>query len=153
MKTLAIYIMVFLFGAIGIAQKVSDKEYVDQGLTELGLSDVYVKIVPMRGSLAKMASSNRELRGHISGKDGQYIMQISPNLTIWQRRYVIAHELIHLKQYENDSLIILTTNNVTYKDTTYNLFKSQYNWRPWETDAKAQGNLLYKTLNRHFRNQ
>lgn len=59
---------------------------------------------------------------------------------------IIAHELIHLKQYDERSLVILTGPIVAFRGIPYSIATLPYNERPWEIEAFNEGWILEKTL-------
>lgn len=59
---------------------------------------------------------------------------------------LMAHELIHLKQYYKNELIFDNNNIVYYKNIQYSLSKINYFEYPWEMDAFNEQADLYKKI-------
>lgn len=151
MKAIATYIIIFLLSAMSFAQKVDNQEYMRQGLSQLGLDSVSVHVIPLKYSLSKKVPLGYELKAHLSGANGQYILQLSRGLTRWEEKRIISHELIHVQQYESKSFRVLDAQYVIYNSVKYKLYNGRYNNRPWERDANVEGSRLYRKIKQYFK--
>ena len=71
---------------------------------------------------------------------------INARLSASKQRLVLAHEMIHVKQYAKQELIILN-DNVIWKGQNY-LYAYEYNQRmPWEREAYRGDRTLAKLVN------
>ena len=122
-------------------------EYLDEivraGLQELDIDKVRIRIVPMDNVTRYKVESrtNQKLDAFITGRGHRYTIYIG---SFSRNKYieVLAHELIHLKQYYSKELQIIE-NKVIYKDKLYyNANHINYDYRPWENDAYADGKKL-----------
>ena len=69
-----------------------------------------------------------------------------PGLSASKQRLVLAHEMIHVKQYAKQELIILN-DNVIWKGQNYP-YAYEYNQRmPWEREAYRGDRTLAKLVN------
>ena len=48
---------------------------------------------------------------------------------------VMSHELIHIQQYDTNTLIPIDSVTIRYKGNYYDITKVPYKDREWETDA------------------
>lgn len=132
---------------------ITNKQYLNQGLKSLQIKNVYVHIIPLKKKLKDQVRFGIDLKGHLSGTNGQYILQLDTSLPEWERRNVIAHELIHLQQLESKELLV-RGKQVIYKRLYYrNITVIPYSRRPWEVDADKEGKILARKLNIHFKSK
>lgn len=123
-----------------------DKSYLDTivhiGLRELGIENVSVAIRPM---LKEIEQGDIEIKAYIIGGEGQYLITVS-DMQRMEAIQVMAHELIHLQQYEMDRLIRVpgatVFDNIPYYDRDLVLYFD----RPWEKEAFVEGVVLEKKL-------
>jgi hypothetical protein len=61
---------------------------------------------------------------------------------------IIAHEVVHLKQYYENRLILdsFSKNYISFNGVVYDLDKIDYFDRPWEKEAFSQQKVLFDTL-------
>lgn len=102
------------------------------GLKELNIEGISVLVRPIPEKLLKSYQDlGMELKGAVVGSGNQYVLSIdklSRKMTI----LVIAHELLHIKQYHTGDLVV--QEGVFYKGINYS-FELEYHKRPWELDA------------------
>jgi hypothetical protein len=108
------------------------------GLHELGIKniEITVDVVPETSQKKFEQQGGEKLVAHLREYLGNYFLFIIPNDRNTQIN-VIAHELIHLKQYEEKDLIY-ENNVLTWKGVQYDLYQNLYNDRPWEDDAYSK---------------
>lgn len=136
MKSIITYILLFIT-AISMAQ--TNREYLEQGLIELGLDSVQVMIRPLNNDL---------LEGRILGHNGQYVLQLNKSLYRGAQRRVIAHELIHIWQYETKKLNTIDPKRIIYDGKEYKYSGAYYRHSRWEREAYSQGYVLSKKIRR-----
>lgn len=127
---------------------------VSEGVVELGLDTVYITLYPLNEDIKDQASiEGRDLFAHINaGTPGskQYAIFIAEEgLTVNKYIEVVAHELIHLQQYESGKLrvIDLETGTVVYNGWPYqNISLIPYDNRPWEQDAFKESPTLERKI-------
>ena len=74
----------------------------------------------------------------------QYVINITNRVTRYNVAEIVAHEMIHIKQYEEGTLKMSPDNpNVAcFKGKSYNVLFVPYRFRPWEIEAFAISHLL-----------
>jgi hypothetical protein len=82
-----------------------------------------------------------------------FIISIDPNLSKRMTLMVIAHEIVHVKQYARGELKdLMRLNKVKYLGKLYDEGKINYWVQPWEIEARDYEKLLHrefcKTLKR-----
>jgi predicted metallopeptidase len=125
------------------------------GLQELELDTVYVTLWPLSEKEKQTALPGRELLAHIlSGGNNQYIIFISED-NLYDRDYVkvLAHELIHLQQYQDGRITLDTrTGAVIYNGWPYDINSVEYDKRPWEIEAfEKSPQLQLKMIKRLYK--
>lgn len=76
-------------------------------------------------------------------------IRIRKNITSAKRRHVIAHEMIHAKQYVTQELQIVGTFHVLWKEQSIPDFRQiKYHHRAWEREAFSQTAHLVKLFNK-----
>ena len=131
---------------------------ISAGITELGMDTVYITLYPLDEATKEKASiEGRDLFAHIvAGNVGtkQYAIFIAEDgLGIDDYITVIAHELIHLQQYESGKLrvIDLETGTVVYNGWPYqNISLIPYDNRPWEQEAFKESTALAKKITKRL---
>lgn len=127
----------------------SELAYVDSivkvGLDSLEIEGVAIIVRPMSKELLDSFKDKEELdlSASIRGKDGQYILYVKKT----NRREAIelvAHELIHLQQYQSKDLVLYKDYVIYKKDT----FKGNviYQARLWEIEAFEKGPKLARKI-------
>jgi hypothetical protein len=125
------------------------KPYMDTivhvGLNSLNIKDVTLVINNLDNELKRIISKDLIIRGFIIKQPKKYIIWIDDfgkNETIT----VLSHELIHLKQYHTNKIIIIKK-DVLWDGKLYeNVNDSDYNLRPWEIEAFSDQNDLSKKI-------
>jgi len=118
----------------------TDLAYIDSivylGLNYLQIDSVYISVRPITNEVKVNFDPYMTLKAHIIGNKSQYMLWID-NMSRSESITVISHELIHLKQYNENRLFIANNyimwdNNIyTYDEVnTIDYFK-----REWELEA------------------
>lgn len=153
MKTIT-KILIFLSIAISFGQDTQKaRDYVKAGLIEMGMENVEVKIMPIPSYLKGLIKGHGdELEGFIRGGGDQYILYIK-DLKNGSLLRVIAHELIHLKQMREQRLTTTSDNIVFFNGEKYNGKNMSYDLKPWETEARNDGDKLRFKIKSIIKNQ
>lgn len=121
----------------------TDKTYIDTiikvGLDELKLKNVFILVSTQTEEQRNSFSKDLELKAHITEINGFYFLylgDISRNEAI----RVVAHELIHLKQYKIGKLKV-EGKSVFWLGKLFDM-SVEYSQRPWEIEAYEQENEL-----------
>lgn len=78
-----------------------------------------------------------------------YTINIGRNANAGLIRKVLAHEMVHIKQYEKGDLIEVEKGKILeYKGKTIDLLNSDYKRRPYEIDAFREQMHVLSMLNR-----
>lgn len=101
------------------------------GLKELGLKGVSVTVERLSDQAKQ--TFDGELNAHIRYIDGGFYLFIDP-LNKKRAITIISHELIHVKQYL-DETFKYDDGKITWNGQTYLLDDINYDDRPWETEA------------------
>ena len=73
-----------------------------------------------------------------------FVISIDPNLSKKMTLIVLAHEMVHVKQYAKGELKdMLRTNKVKYLGELYDDEKMSYWSHPWEKEARKLETTLY----------
>ena len=114
------------------------------GLHELKIKNLSVLILPLQNT---NVSDELSIKAHIRSADGGYIIWID-DLPRSTNIEVMAHELIHLQQYEN-GFLILKKDTLIWKNQIFNVHSlPSYPERDWETEAfSKQEDLKQKIKN------
>ena len=119
------------------------------GLEEMGLDDnIVVSIRPISEEVRKTFDNEMILQAHIVGKGNQYALFVG-DMSRYEAIKVISHELIHLKQYRTEKLI-LNKNSVIWDGEEYSSWQinnMDYTIRPWEREAYDEQRWLSSVLN------
>lgn len=113
------------------------------GLNELGMDSIAVTIRPITDEVKQQFDSEGTLKAHILGRGRQYIIFLD-DMGRDESIKVLSHELIHLRQYVTQKLI-LHKNEVIWDGkviSEYKVSESKYNDRPWEIEAFAEQRQL-----------
>lgn len=122
-------------------------QYVEQGISELGLTGVNVRVMPIADKM-KEKYQGGSLKGYVEGAGGYYTIYLGEisNVKILE---VVAHELIHVKQLHTKQLIKLEGQKIIYLNKEFHTAKLGYHARPWETDAYNEGAKLERTIKKY----
>jgi len=131
----------------------TDRLYLDTivkvGLKQMGLDDnIVVSIRPISDEIQQRFDSEMILQAHIMGKGNQYALFVD-DMSRYEAIKVISHELVHLKQYRSEKLI-LNKNSVIWDGREYSEWEindMDYMRRPWEREAYDEQRWLSSTLN------
>ena len=103
------------------------------GLDSLGMCDITVEVKKLTQEAKNNFPENIELRGLLFGSGKQYTMWID-EASRKEHVRIVAHELIHLRQYHSKQLIY-DGFYVYWARAKYDLKEIEYFSRPWEADA------------------
>ena len=141
----------------------TDIDYLDKiisaGLMEVGMDTIYLTVLPV-GKNDKISGTNLALAGRIiPGPRGssQYIMQLEESMTFREIIKTVAHEIIHIQQYQSGRLIVnrnedgSLTGFATWDGwNRYDVNKLKYHEYPWEIDAYKNDDELYEKMIRRL---
>jgi hypothetical protein len=112
---------------------------VHSGLQSLKIDSVIVVIEPLINN-EKLLPGDLDTKAYIKGEKYSYLIFIG-NFSRTDNILTLSHELIHLKQYYNNELII-NGNMQIWKGDTINISNISYEKRPWEIDAFSKQKQL-----------
>lgn len=137
-----------------IVYNYSDHKNIDNiiyiGLDYLNLDSINVSVFNIP-EMFKVVENNNDyyvVRGFIiENCNNSYIIYLNNYIDRDGIILTIAHELIHLKQYNNDRLIITEYNNGVYFDNIFYFTDFlEYKKRPWEIEAFKEQDSLYNHI-------
>jgi predicted metallopeptidase len=129
----------------------SKHKYVDTvvsiGLDVLNIKNNYVTIrdVPEQIIESFKKQNDMDLGASIIGANDQYIIYIN-ELSRTTSTKIMAHELIHLEQYDSGRLRVIGSGVVIWEGKEMNVLDMSYNERPWEKEAFRRQDDLEKKL-------
>jgi hypothetical protein len=126
-------------------------EIVREGLRELGIGKVRIRIRPMDRWVKYSVESrtNQILEAFITGSGKHYTIYIG-SFSKSKSTTILAHELIHLKQYYTRTLQLFE-NDLIYNDKIYHKpDQLDYYRRPWEADAYREGKKLRYSIEKRL---
>lgn len=112
---------------------------VQVGLGVIGLNNTSVIINPLSESLSE------QFNAHVRFDNNTYYVFIK-NLNRREAIEVIAHELIHIKQYSTGEFALVNFPIVEWRRERYNINEILYVNRPWELDAFAKQGELQSSI-------
>ncbi|HEY6141900.1 MAG TPA: hypothetical protein VIV55_00545 [Flavobacterium sp.] len=127
----------------------TDKQYLDTivatGLKKLNIKNTYVVIKKLNPN--RKFEYGYDLNGYVRNKGKQYFVFIK-DTTREESIRIIAHELIHYKQYY-DKRLSLIGNTIIWENKKYpnNL---AYALRPWEPEAYNNGAILEQEIKKEL---
>lgn len=127
----------------------TDKQYLDTivaiGLQKLNIKNTYVIINKL--NLNRNFEDGYDLNGYVRNKGKQYFIFVK-DTTREMSIKIIAHELIHYKQYY-DKRLSLIGNTIMWENKKYpnNL---PYAVRPWEPEAYNKGDALEQEIKKEL---
>lgn len=81
-----------------------------------------------------------------------FIVSIQPNLTKKMTLFVLAHEMVHVKQYAKGELKdMIRSNMVKYLGELYDDEKISYWNHPWEQEARNNELILYREFKKSLK--
>lgn len=119
------------------------------GMEELGISGCSIRIRDMNDQLRNNPGvSGLELGAAIFGSGKSYLIYVDPSIDKREIITVMSHELIHLRQYFSEDLIVIngSAGIVKWKGEEMNVLNLEYNLRPWEIEAFAEQRNLAKNI-------
>lgn len=121
---------------------------VSVGMDELGISGMEVLIQPMDERIKSKfeeGSDDIQLKAYVSQWLRGYVISVDADLGKDAAIDVMSHELIHLMQYEDSSLIVGDGTEVIWLGAKYDILHLPYNERQWEREAfEKQSELASK---------
>lgn len=128
-----------------IVYNTTDRKYLDTivivGLKKLNIENtrVVIRNVENTGVIP-----GYNLKAYILNKNNDYLIYIK-EASRAESIEILAHELIHYKQYHDRRLFDLNT-SIQWEGKSYSP-SFEYEQRPWEIEAFAKSNELEKSLN------
>ena len=115
------------------------------GLDRMWISNAVVIIKTQQK--AQSLGDGYETEAYIRTNGSQYVIWVKPGISRSKAINTLAHELIHLQQYESGWLKPLGGKAVVWKgDTIYDITEIDYMERAWEKDAFKHGPHLAKNI-------
>lgn len=113
------------------------------GMDQMGISGYSVSV----SKLSENAKSqfDGELRAHIRFLNSHFYLFID-EMNRRESIDVISHEIIHMQQYISGDLFYDEKGNVNWKGQDIELNSSEYDKRPWESDAFSRQNQLSNSI-------
>lgn len=130
----------------------TDEKFMDTivrvGLDVLDIEGLQVAILPLDSEMKEALGSDIQLQAYVKKQNSRFLIYIE-NLDRKSAIDVISHELIHIKQYL-ENRIVVTGGWVLWGNQEYNAEYFPYSERPWEIEAFALQdglkNLIVKKL-------
>jgi predicted metallopeptidase len=111
------------------------------GLDSLGVKNVVVVINKINELEKEVANSNMSLSAILIVQKPVYLIKVNSKTINIKTIEVIAHELIHIKQYEENRLFV-DSKNVFWNGIDYSNVRLEYHNLPWEVEAFKQDDIL-----------
>jgi pyruvate/oxaloacetate carboxyltransferase len=111
---------------------------VSVGMDELGIKDMEVLIQHMDERIKSKfeeGSDDVQLKAYVSQWLRGYVISVAVDLGRDDAIDIMSHELIHLVQYEDSSLVVGEGTEVIWGGARYDILHTPYNERPWERAA------------------
>jgi hypothetical protein len=115
------------------------------GLDKMGIEGITVVISDL--SDAAKDQFNGELKAHVRFFNGVYYLFID-KLGRHESMRVIAHEIIHINQYNTGKLYYDQNGQLFWDGELFDLNNIEYEIRPWERDAYSDEGKLYSEMYR-----
>ena len=116
----------------------SSKPYLDtiveSGLQSLKIDSVTVVIKNIQNTSTKINGEDIDLKAYIVYSNDIYYIFIG-NYNRNENITILSHELIHLKQYYDKTLLISRTGVYLWLNEVVDISDIDYNQRPWEIEA------------------
>jgi len=113
------------------------------GLDKMGIAGVTVVISDL--SDAAKDQFNGELKAHVRFFNGVYYLFVD-KLGRYESMQVIAHEIIHINQYNTGKLYYDQNGQLFWDGELFDLNNIEYERRPWERDAYSDEGKLYSEM-------
>ncbi|RNL68036.1 hypothetical protein ED312_23445 [Sinomicrobium pectinilyticum] len=151
-----VFILSLLFCLFPVLQSLSQPvimvKYSDNPETIKHEVRQYMKYLDIRENIHLTVCYNRHIPGGMLGvtfrqntsqPDGyrHIIIRIDPRLNAMRRRLVLAHEMVHVKQYAKKELIPLNKNHIMWEGKKYRAYIYDRQ-TPWEAEAYKTDRLL-----------
>tara|TARA_R110000737_G_C14624761_1_gene494628 strand:- start:46293 stop:46763 length:471 start_codon:yes stop_codon:yes gene_type:complete len=112
------------------------------GIQELDL-DINVHLMELKRNYEPTIKGGFVVEGRMSGRNGEYKMQMSKDISTSSLSRIVAHELIHAQQFESGDLRIIDAKRMYWRGKIIRSWQGQsHSYRPWETDANKRGRKL-----------
>jgi hypothetical protein len=118
----------------------TDNKYIDTVLllaaNKLGIDGAIISVFPMSDDVRINfeRDNNISLKAFIVGSGFQYAI-FTEDLSRAESITVFSHEMIHLKQYNSNRLVVLDNGVVQWEGQKLEVNSIPYNDRPWEREA------------------
>lgn len=117
------------------------------GLQELSINKINIEIHNMEQSHINNFDNNGfDLKAYIIPKSGYYKVGISKNISDSYLVTTLSHELIHLKQFYDNRLVIIDKNNVIWEGKQLKIYPENYESREWEIEAFINQGKISKKI-------
>lgn len=90
--------------------------------------------------------NHRTARNYVTEFNGEYFIFIDASQNTRKKIQVLAHELIHVKQYQSGQLVAIDSDIVEWMGKEYSLQVTPHYQRPWEVIANREGRQLVRTI-------
>jgi len=118
-------------------------DFVETGLNILSVeSTVYVVETP---------NHNMGNRNYVTKINDSYYIYVDTSERKSRVYRALAHEMIHISQYESGKLVVKSDNEVLWDDKPYYLDVTPHSQRPWEVKAKKDEYSLQKVIEKYLR--
>lgn len=120
----------------------TDKKYLDTivsvTLDELKLKNIYITVNPLSQEVITSFDKNFNLRAIVRGNNSHYVIYVNSDLMRNESTRVIAHEMIHILQFQTKELEIKEGGVVYWRHSKVDLLNLSYEERQWERIAFDQ---------------
>ncbi len=127
----------------GSEDSLAVKEQVAQYLAHLEVREkVYLSVIFSKHMPEKLEGMTFCLASPETNSYQFIKVRIDARLSIKQQRLVLAHEMIHVKQYAKGELLVLSHQQVMWKGQKFRYKQTQRLYTPWESEAYRTDNLF-----------
>lgn len=117
---------------------------VNVGLKKLNVKGVNIIIYPLTKSMKENFGRDYDLKAHVRRVNIYYYIWID-DMSRYDAIGTIGHELLHIKQYYEDKLVI-TDEVIFWMDEPYKIDEMEYRTRPWEIDVFEKQEIFRQEL-------
>ena len=139
----------YQFKNTNIVLNAAEPSYLDT-IVQVGLDRMMIQnviVVIKNQTEAQSLGGDYETEAYLRTNGQQYEIRVKSNISRAKAISTLAHELIHLQQYETNLLKNLGGKSVVWKgDTIYDITTIDYMKRGWEEDAFKHGPNLAKEI-------